>query len=157
MERILFVCLGNICRSPLAEALFQEKLESKGISGDFELDSCGTNGLHNGEPADARTRKNAAQHGINVPSISRQITAHDLDYFDHIFTMDESVQRQVQQLCATDGQKQKVKPFRSLDINAPNADVPDPWYGGEEGFERVFRVIDKNCDLWVDYFLQNPQ
>ena len=84
MQKIVFVCLGNICRSPLAEALFQHEIEQRGISHLFELDSCGTNGLHNGERADARTRKNALAHNIEVPSISRKITANDIQHFTRI-------------------------------------------------------------------------
>ena len=80
MQKIVFVCLGNICRSPLAEALFQNEIEKRGMTHLFELDSCGTNGLHNGERADARTRKNALAHGIEVPSISRKITANDIQH-----------------------------------------------------------------------------
>lgn len=150
MQKIVFVCLGNICRSPLAEALFQHEIDALGISEEFYLDSCGTNGLHDGEAADSRTRRNAAKHGISVPSISRKIRVEDLDNFDVIFTMDKSVQDTVLRLCKSDDQRNKVTLFRAHDAQNPGADVPDPWFGGEEGFEEVFHIIKENTEIWVN-------
>ena len=150
MQKIVFVCLGNICRSPLAEALFQNEIDKRGDSHLFEIDSCGTNGLHNGERADARTRKNALTHGIEVPSISRQITANDIQHFDLLLTMDDEVQSKVLGMCKTDEEKQKVVLFREFDPTAPGSEVPDPWYGGEAGFENVFHIIKENTEIWVN-------
>lgn len=151
MKKILFVCLGNICRSPLAEALFRAKIDSLNLSDNFYIDSCGTNGFHNDEQADERTRKNALTHGIEVDSISRQLTLGDLMDFDLILTMASDVHFQVLNFCKTQQQKDKVRLFREFDPQAPNSNVPDPWYGGEEGFENVFHIIDKNAELWVNY------
>ncbi len=150
MQKIVFVCLGNICRSPLAEALFQHEIDARGKSEEFYLDSCGTNGLHDGESADSRTRRNAAKHGVTVPSISRKIRLEDLDNFDVIFTMDKSVHDTVLRLCNTDEQRDKVTLFRAFDTKNPGADVPDPWFGGEEGFEQVFHIIKENTEIWVN-------
>ncbi len=150
MQKIVFVCLGNICRSPLAEALFQNEIEKRGMTHLFELDSCGTNGLHNGERADARTRKNAIAHGIEVPSISRKITANDIQHFDLLLTMDEEVQSKVLNLCKTEEEKQKVVLFREFDPKSPGSEVPDPWYGGDEGFENVFQIVKENTEIWVN-------
>lgn len=150
MQKILFVCLGNICRSPLAEALFQHEIDRLGKSDLFYLDSCGTNGLHDGETADARTQRNAAKHGVQVPSISRKITPEDLDRFDLILTMERNVQERVVNLCKSGEQREKVVLFRKFDVKNPSADVPDPWYGGEEGFEEVFHIIKENTEIWVN-------
>ncbi len=150
MQKVVFVCLGNICRSPLAEALFKHFIEEKGLQNQFYLDSCGTNGLHDGESADLRTRRNAEKHGIQVPSISRRIKLEDLDFFDIVFTMDQSVHQQVLSMCKSEEQKSKIRLFREFDHNNPGAEVPDPWYGGEEGFEEVFHIIKENTEIWIN-------
>jgi protein-tyrosine phosphatase len=153
-KRVLFICLGNICRSPLAEALFIHRIKERGLEHLFEVDSCGTNGFHNGELADERTRKNAQKHDVEVPSISRQLTFGDVLDFDHLITMASDVQFQVQHFCETDEQKNKVQLFRKFDVSAPNSNVPDPWYGGEDGFEDVFHIIKNNIDVWIDHILE---
>ncbi len=142
--------MGNICRSPLAEALFQHEIDRLGKSDLFYLDSCGTNGLHDGESADSRTQRNAEKHGIRVPSISRKINHEDLNTFDIIFTMDQSVHQQVLRMCNSEAQKSKIRVYRELDPANPGADVPDPWYGGEEGFEKVFHILKENTEIWVN-------
>ena len=142
--------MGNICRSPLAEAMFQHEIDCLGKSDQFYLDSCGTNGLHDGESADSRTQRNAAKHGVKVPSISRKIKPEDLDYFDLVLTMDKSVHERVLSLCKNEAQREKVVLFRCYDTKNPGADVPDPWYGGEEGFEEVFHIIKENTEIWVN-------
>jgi protein-tyrosine phosphatase len=114
------------------------------------LDSCGTNGLHNGERADARTRKNALAHNIEVQSISRKITANDIQHFDLLLTMDDEVQSKVLNLCKSEEEKQKVVLFREFDPKSPGSEVPDPWYGGDEGFENVFQIVKENTEIWVN-------
>jgi protein-tyrosine phosphatase len=149
MKHVVFVCLGNICRSPLAEALLKNKVKQAELEASFFIDSCGTNGFHNGEAADARTRANAAEHHIVVDSISRQLTLGDIMDADYVITMAKEVQDHVLRFCRTDAQRQKVYPFRTFDPGAKDADVPDPWYNNQ--FEDVFQIIDKNCDLWLDH------
>lgn len=139
-KRVLFVCLGNICRSPLAEAIFTQEINSQGRQHEFEVDSCGTNGFHNGEKADPRTRANAKLHGVDVTSISRQLTVGDLQDFDHIITMARDVYNGVLPYAKDAEIKSKLECW----------EVPDPWYGGEDGFEDVFHIIDKKVKLLLE-------
>lgn len=139
-KRVLFVCLGNICRSPLAEAIFTKEINSQGRQHEFEVDSCGTNGFHNGEKADPRTRANAKLHGVEVTSISRQLTVGDLHDFDHIITMARDVYNGVLPYAKDAEIKSKLECW----------EVPDPWYGGEDGFEDVFHIIDKKVKLLLE-------
>lgn len=148
MINVIFVCLGNICRSPLAEALFRHKANNLGIESKFLIDSCGTNGFHNGEKADYRTRANAEEHGINVTSTSRQLTLGDIIDADYVITMANDVHQYVLNFCRNQEQKDKIHLFRKFDPKEPNSDVPDPWYN--DRFEDVFQIINTNCDLWID-------
>jgi protein-tyrosine phosphatase len=148
VTRIVFVCLGNICRSPLAEAILKDKVKKRGIEKEFHIDSCGTNGFHNGEKADPRTRANAQEHGIDVTSISRQLNLGDLMDADWVITMAKDVNQQVLAFCRTEEQRQKVHLFRKFDPVEPNSDVPDPWYNDK--FEDVFQIIDRNCEYWIN-------
>ena len=148
MKNVIFVCLGNICRSPLAEALFRHKVNNLGIESQFLIDSCGTNVFHNGEKADYRTRANAEEHGINVTSISRQLTLGDIMDADYVITMANDVHQHVLNFCRNQEQKDKIRLFRKFDPKEPNSDVPDPWYN--DRFEDVFQIINTNCDLWID-------
>jgi protein-tyrosine phosphatase len=147
VKRIVFVCLGNICRSPLAEALLKEHVNKAGCEADFFIDSCGTNGFHNGEKADPRTRANAHEHGVDVTSISRQLTFGDILDADYVITMANDVHEQVLRFCQNAEQREKIHKFRKFDVLAPDSDVPDPWYN--DRFEDVFQIIDQNCALWL--------
>ncbi|MFM1897925.1 MAG: hypothetical protein RL577_165 [Bacteroidota bacterium] len=140
MKRVLFVCLGNICRSPLAEGLFKETISDLRRSHEFEIDSCGTNGFHDGESPDIRTRNNARQHGLILEHQSRQIKARDFVYFDHIYVMDENNLRTVRQLCPSEHQH-KIQKIRDFDSIQKGGDVEDPWYGGDEGFETTYQTL----------------
>lgn len=157
IQKVLFVCLGNICRSPLAEGLFTQKAADEGVLHEFDIDSCGTNGLHDGELPDPRTRKNALQHGVQLTHRSRKITQQDLDDYDWILVMDDSNYRNVEKLCREDRHRHKIHKLRKFDPYFPNADVQDPWYGGEEGFEEVFQVIQQNVHFWFKYLQQESQ
>ena len=143
-QKVLFVCLGNICRSPLARALFQKHLETQRLTHLFACDSAGTSGLHQGENADPRTLKNAAQNGLLFKHTARQFRTTDFEEFDHIIVMDESNEENVLKLCRADHHAQKVSRMRNWDEENPGASVPDPWYGGEEGFEEVFRILERS-------------
>lgn len=136
------VCLGNICRSPLAEGIMKEKL------GDgFNVDSAGTISLHEGEHPDKRAVKTAASHGIDISGQkSRPITKRDFETFDKIYCMDIDVYEDVISKARNEEQRQKVFLFLEASGDHKNAEVPDPYWGGMEDFENVFRLLDKGCD-----------
>jgi protein-tyrosine phosphatase len=140
--KILMVCLGNICRSPLAEGLLRKHLGDKGIT----IDSAGTSSNHAGEAPDPRTRRNALQNGLNLEHLrARQFHKSDFGKFDMIYVMDKSNLRNVLALAENAEQKNKVKLLLEEAYPGSEAEVPDPWYGEEEGFQKVFELLDKAC------------
>jgi protein-tyrosine phosphatase len=140
--RILFVCSGNICRSPMAEAIFRSLADNAGVGPRFKVDSAGTHGYHEGDQADPRTRKVAERHGIRVTSIARTVEDEDFDRFDLLIAMDRGHKRE---LLARGGSRsaQKIRLVREFDPGADSLDVPDPYYDGT--FERVFDILDSAC------------
>lgn len=133
------VCLGNICRSPVAEALMRKYCLDAGLN--VIVDSAGTSGHHSGEAPDKRSQKNALKNGIDISSLkSRKFTTSDFENFDIIFAMDKNNYRNVLQLARNEFETKKVKLFLNND-----AEIPDPWHGGEEGFEKVFQMIKTRC------------
>ena len=155
MIRILTVCLGNICRSPLAEGILREKLRESGIAA--YIDSCGTAAYHEGEGADPRSAGIARQHGIDLSSHSaRAFDVSDFDEFDLILAMDQSNYRQVLSLARDDADRAKVRMMMAGAGKLTGEDVPDPYYGGPDGFERVFRMLDRSADLLVSE-LETPE
>lgn len=147
--RILFVCLGNICRSPLAEALFLHKIRSRKIEHLFTVDSAGISNLHKGQKADPRTLANANNHGIEIVHRARQFQALDLQKFDKIVTMDQANRSKVLRHVSSNHDLLKVSLLLDHVPGMEGMAVPDPWYGGEEGFEEVFGIID----LGTEHFL----
>ncbi len=153
ITRILFVCLGNICRSPAAEAVLIHKIRAKGISDSFVVDSAGTGGWHVGSQADQRMRDAAKRRGVEIISKARQITIEDLNDFDLILTMDTDNYEVVKSMSMeTDTLTSAViKPFLTYAQNTRLTEVPDPYYGGEEGFDQVLDLLEDACDgLLVD-------
>jgi protein-tyrosine phosphatase len=146
--KVLFVCLGNICRSPLAEAIFKHKIKEKGLSKSFEADSCGTANYHIGDSPDERTIRNARKNGVEIDHAGRQLSERDLEYFDHILTMDESNYRNVFKLTNADLNKEKISLMRDFDPKG-NGEVPDPYYGGEKGFQEVFEILDRSIENFL--------
>ena len=144
--RIMFVCLGNICRSPLAECVFQTLVEDAGLEERFEVHSSGTGSWHVGDLADARMRETARRfgHSLDVHR-GRQLKPHDLARDDHIFVMDKSNLHDVLFLDPTDEHSNKVRLFREFDPAPDDYQVPDPYYGGEEGFENVYRIVERTA------------
>lgn len=141
--KILMVCLGNICRSPLAEGILAEKL--KGHE-DVFIDSAGTGGWHAGEAPDPRSVKVARNHGLDISGQrARKFTTDDFSRFDYIFAMDSSNAKDILELATSDVERKKVHLF--LEFAGMNQqDVPDPWYGDATGFETVFRLLETACE-----------
>lgn len=152
---VLFVCLGNICRSPLAEGIFLDKIEQRGVRDRFLVDSCGTGSWHTGERADPRAMEVAARHGIELPSVARQVDPRsDFERFDLLLAMDRSNYGKLIKLGASE---ERVRMMREFDPDARNVrslDVPDPYYGEGDGFKRVYDMLDAACDGLVDHLLQ---
>jgi protein-tyrosine phosphatase len=145
-HRVLFVCLGNICRSPAAEIIFRKQVATAGREGEFEIDSAGTIGHHQGAPPDPRMAESLKQKGFTVEGSARQIRAADLENFDLIVTMDESNLTDVRQLDPTGEMHAKIQPFVSFCRNHDDLRVPDPYYGGQRGFDHVIRLLEDGCE-----------
>lgn len=144
--------MGNICRSPMAKWIMQDLCNRHGVTEQFHLDSCGTGAWHAGEGADPRSAKCGASHGLNVEHVARQITRDDLETFDLILVMDRANLREVLPLGAP---RTKVKLIREFDPLLKDADdrdreVPDPYYGGEQGFEMMHIMLARACQGLFD-------
>ncbi len=143
MVRICFVCLGNICRSPTAHGVTLHHVTERGLTAEVELDSAGTASYHVGERPDRRSIAAAARRGIHLPGVARQFVASDFDRFDYVLAMDEDNLGELRKLL---GHRQHpgLRLFRSFDPSAPpSASVPDPYFGGDQGFEEVLDQCDR--------------
>lgn len=138
--KVLFVCLGNICRSPLAEGLFLHHVNNFGLNGLVEADSCGTGNWHEGELADPRMRKTAEKNGILLTHRARQIQLEDFDCFDLILVMDHQNHSDVVKL--NPEYAYKVKLVSEFHESYAGQIIPDPYFGGQEGFDQVFTLLD---------------
>lgn len=143
--RVLFVCLGNICRSPAAEGVFLHLLEREGLAEAFQVDSAGTGSWHVGQAADPRMRSAAARRGIHLPSRARQLQPEDLHSFAHILTMDADNLRAVRTLARRHGASAEIAPLTRHCRRLRREEVPDPYYGGPDGFEEVLDLLDDAC------------
>ncbi|MFA9269903.1 MAG: low molecular weight protein-tyrosine-phosphatase [Baekduiaceae bacterium] len=145
--RILFVCLGNICRSPTAEGVMRHLVEEAGIADRFVLDSAGTGGWHVGDPPDPRSREAARRRGIVVAGAARQVAVTDFHDFDLILAMDRANLRDLRAAAPADATAE-IRLLREYDENSVGGgdlDVPDPYYGGEDGFDDVLDLVDVAC------------
>jgi protein-tyrosine phosphatase len=143
MVRVCFVCLGNICRSPTAHGVTLHHVRKRGLEQLLELDSAGTGAYHIGDRPDKRSIAAAARRGVELPGIARQFVASDFDKFDYVLAMDDANLAELQKLL---GQRQHpgLRLFRSFDPTAPaEASVPDPYFGGEQGFEEVLDQCER--------------
>jgi len=151
--RILFVCLGNICRSPTAEAVMRDLVRREGLAGEIEVDSAGTGDWHVGEPPDARSAEAARRRGIVMDGAARQVIAGDFDDWDLLLAMDRSNHRALLSLAADEESRAKVRMLREYDpeaVASGDLDVPDPYYGGERGFEDVLDLVERACRGLLD-------
>lgn len=152
MTRILMVCLGNICRSPLAHGILESKLPSD----DFYVDSAGTANYHVGDPPDHRSIAVAKSNGIDISyQRGRQFKVSDFDTFDHIFTMDQSNYQNVVKLARDHSDIAKVKCILDVDDNISETSVPDPYYGDYSDFEQVFFLLDTVCTTLTNKLLNS--
>ena len=141
--RLLFVCSGNICRSPLAEAIFRQRAEQAGRGADFEVDSAGTHGYHAGEPADPRARRVGRERGVAVTSTAREVVARDFERFELILAMDRGHLRELRTRCPAP-LRDRVRLMREF-ADPPGGDVPDPYYSGDEAFDQLFDLLEGCC------------
>lgn len=145
MQKLLFVCLGNICRSPLAEGIMLHLKANKELK--IEVDSAGTAGYHIGESPDHRTQANAKKNGVDLSQLrARQFTMADFKKFDHILAMDRTNFNNLIKLAGNSEDKEKVKLFLEFASNQTTLEVPDPYYGNEADFEQVFQLVYKACE-----------
>ncbi len=140
---VLFVCMGNICRSPLAEGVFLRKADGRGAADRFLVDSAGTGGWHTGARADPRVREVAGRHGVTLAGTARQVCPADFDRFDHIICMDDANR---DDLLDRGAPPQRIRLLLEIDPRQSMREVPDPYYGGVDGFEAIYEMIDNACE-----------
>jgi protein-tyrosine phosphatase len=141
---VLFVCLGNICRSPLAEGLFRSQVDAAGLTEHFDIDSAGTSSYHAGDPPDPRTSSVARARGVELAGQSRQLKFADLERFDYVLVMDEENHSAVKRLAREKAPRASIHRLREFDPESNgDLDVPDPYYGGERGFENVHDMVER--------------
>jgi len=146
--RVLFVCLGNICRSPVAEFVVRNRAVERGIGEQFFFDSAGTGDWHIGNPADTRMLHTALNRGVDMREHrAMQITANNVHNWDWLIAMDENNRLDLLDMGANE---EKLLMLRQFESDNPNAPVPDPYYGGEQGFENVFNIMLRNADALLD-------
>ncbi|MFT5779013.1 MAG: protein-tyrosine phosphatase [Crocinitomicaceae bacterium] len=152
--KILMVCLGNICRSPVADGLLRKKVHEAGL--DVEVDSAGTANYHVGESPDSRMCATAKDLGCPIDDLrARQFIAEDFELFDRIYVMDESNQTNVLSLARTDEDRKKVMLLLNESHPGQNLEVPDPYYGGDQGFIDVFNMLDEATDVIMNQLQNN--
>lgn len=157
MERIkiLFVCLGNICRSPLAEAIFNQKVKDKNLHLYLVSDSCGTSNYQIGDPPDRRTLSNAKRNGVQVEHVARQLCKKDLEHFDVIVAMDKRNHQHIVQLFKEHKQDANVLMMRDFDEQGKGLEVPDPYHMNEDSFQDVFDILNRSMDKFIVYLEEN--
>jgi protein-tyrosine phosphatase len=153
MHRILFVCMGNICRSPTAEGVMRRLVREAGREHEFEIDSAGTGSWHTGDSPDRRATAAAAARGITLEGAARQVRPRDFEHFDLLLAMDRENLRELRTFSPDGDVAGKARLLREFDpgsLGAPDLDVPDPYYGGPDGFETVLDQVEAACRGLLD-------
>lgn len=153
--KICFVCLGNICRSPTAEGIFIHKVKKAGLEDYFEIDSAGTAAYHVGEGANSKSQSTANKYGIHLPSKARKLRVTDLEEYDLILAMDSENLHNIKNLDSTGEFSEKVRMMREFDPQPGDGEVPDPYFGGMDGFENVYRVLDRSTETLLNELTEN--
>ncbi len=151
---VLFVCLGNICRSPLAEGIFLHVANDRGLASRFSVDSAGTGGWHVGEPADSRARDTAKRRGVTLVSQARQVHADDFARFHYLIAMDQSNR---ENLLALNAPRERTHLLLDFARHQRLREVPDPYYGESDGFETVSDLIEMGCIGLLDELIRKHQ
>jgi protein-tyrosine phosphatase len=155
MVKILFVCMGNICRSPTAEGVFRHKVEQAGLDSRIDIDSAGTHAYHVGEPPDGRAQKAASNRGVDLSrQRARRVNSDDFEEFDYVIAMDMSNEDDLQSICPT-GLDEKIHLFLKFASNTSSDEVPDPYYGGGNGFEIVLDLVEDAADGLIAHLQEN--
>lgn len=149
MIKILFVCLGNICRSPLAEAVFTQKIKDRNLSDRIFCDSAGTANYHVGDSPDPRTIEVASKHGIPVAHFGQQFKKKHAAEFQYLIAMDRSNYENM--VVELGSRSEKLLMMRDFDLEDKNQDVPDPYYGGANGFEEVYQILDRSTEELMNF------
>jgi protein-tyrosine phosphatase len=153
--KILMVCLGNICRSPLAEGILQHKATAAGLN--WQVDSAGTNGYHIGEAPHKLSQKVAELNGIDIcQQRARQFVKEDIDRYDKLFAMADDVLEEMETIAKEKWDASKADLFLNEFYPGENRSVPDPWYGTEPGFHEVYKIIDEACNAIIEKYAQQP-
>ncbi len=151
LTRVMFVCMGNICRSPLAEGVFRHQAREAGVLDNFEIASSGTGGWHAGQRPDSRMNEVAIRNGVSMEGqYAQQFTYGDLDYYDIILAMDKDNLQHIKQMDGGDKHAAKIYLFRAFDPEPGDQQVPDPYYGGPRGFDQVFEMVDRTSRVLLD-------
>lgn len=152
MLRVCFVCLGNICRSPTAEGVTRRLLDEAGLSDQIEVDSAGTSAYHVGEPPDRRSTAAAARRGVRLSGASRQVVPQDFERFDYLVAMDRQNVAALRRSARNDAERARIHLLRDFDPDSPpQSEVPDPYYGGPNGFDTVLDICEAGCRGLLDH------
>ncbi|NLI71806.1 MAG: low molecular weight phosphotyrosine protein phosphatase [Bacteroidales bacterium] len=150
-KSVLFVCLGNICRSPMAQTIFEKIVEDKGAADKFEIDSAGLGDWHTGNKADPRMRSHAEKRGYTITHRARQVQKNDFNKFDYIVGMDEQNIRELNNLATSDEHRNKILRMRDFLTQFDSDIIPDPYYGDAEDFEYVIDLLEDSCENFYDF------
>ena len=156
MVKVVFVCLGNICRSPMAEAIFKHLIKERGLEAVVEADSCGTANYHVGDDADPRTLSAVRTKGINIDHCVRQLSATDLDEYDYVLAMDRSNYQNILRLSNAQN-RSRVIMMRDFDPGHNGEEVPDPYYGNQKHFEEVYEILYRSLSEFVDFLIKTER